>query len=484
MDVSTIFSAAKEAGQKWSRLSVAERLSYLRRFRLLVADKAVELGEILQRTTGKLQFEALTAEILTVVDTLRYWEKHAARQLKPCRKTTPFLLFGRRSWVEYKPRGVVLVIAPWNYPFQLSMIPTLGALLAGNAVILKPSEVTSELDAVFSDLFLQAGFPEDLVQVVSGDGSVGAALTGGKPDLIFFTGSVATGKVIQREAASDLIPTILELGGKDAMIVLDDAPLRRAIQGALWGSFTNCGQVCLGTERIFVQESVHDIFLQELEAGARELQLGKLTSLRQVQVIGEQMEDALSKGARLITGTPPSNWEQNSLHIEASIISGLSPDMIMTHTETFGPVVSVTPFSSLEEAVHLANGTSYGLGASVWSKDLGKAKRLASKLHVGNVSINDTMITIANPHLPFGGFKTSGLGAYHGEGGLRVFCLQVAVMASRGKKGTELNWFPYTEEKEQLVVELIKTLYGSRKDYLELAKRGLTTWIRKKQTRQ
>ncbi|NMB00079.1 MAG: aldehyde dehydrogenase family protein [Firmicutes bacterium] len=479
MDVSQIYSSARNAQQEWMGRSVAERLKLMKRLRTLIANQSVELAQKLHDVTGKPSFEALTAEILTVVDTIRYWEKRAVRLLRPQRMSTPLLLFGRRSWVEYSPRGVVLVISPWNYPFQLSMIPTLAALLTGNAVVLKPSEVTSELDSVLADLFVRAGFPSGLVQVISGDGSVGAALVQGSPDMIFFTGSVATGKAIQKVAAEKLIPTILELGGKDAMIVCGDAPLQRAISGAVWGGFTNCGQVCLSTERILIHEEIYVDFLERFVQQVSSLAWGRLISPHQVQVVRKQVEDALSKGARLVAGVSPDEWSLGSLSIPPTVLTDVTDDMIIMQEETFGPVVTLIPFTTEEEAIRIANSVQYGLGASVWSGDLARARKIASQLQVGNISINDTMITVANPHLPFGGVKSSGLGSYHGSGGLRAFCAPTAVMASSGRRFTELNWFPYNQSKQDLVVGLLETLYGNQGSWLTLVRKALNpaAWL-------
>lgn len=473
MDVAQTYRVAREASKRWRNTSVKERLIYFRTLRSLLVDQASDIADLLHEVTGKPRFEALTAEVLTVIDTIAYWEKHALRQLKPQAISTPKLLFGRRSWVEYRPRGVVLVIAPWNYPFQLTLIPTLSALLAGNAVVLKPSEVTNKLDYFLQELFSQAEFPSGLVQVVSGGSKTGADLVESSPDLIFFTGSVKTGKTIQKVAANNLIPTILELGGKDSMIVLKDANLERSIQGALWGGYTNCGQVCLATERIFVQKEIYESFLNGFVQAVKQLSTGQLTSLEQVQVVKTQIEDALGKGASLVAGAPPEKWEKKSLKIRPLVLVDVNDDMIITHEETFGPVVSVIPFSTLEEAVCLANRTTYGLGASVWSRDLNKAKTVARELVAGNICINDTMVTVANPYLPFGGLKASGFGSYHGERGLQVFCTEIALMESKGKKNRELNWFPYNLEKEELVLELLGTLYGSKKKWWRVLKKAI-----------
>lgn len=473
MDPVQIYKNAREAQYNWERRSVEERLKPLTRFRRLIADQAADLARKIRQATGKPTFEAITAEVLTVADTISYWEKRAKRLLRPQTVPTPWLLFGRRSWIEYAARGVVLVIAPWNYPFQLSLIPTLAAILAGNAVVVKPSEVTSSLDSLLAELFLDAGFPSGLVQVISGDGSVGVALVENRPDFIFFTGSVTTGKTIQKAAATHLIPTVLELGGKDAAIILEDAPLQRAISGSLWGSFTNWGQVCLATERILVHNSLYEEFVERFVKEAKALPASGLTSEHQVEVVARQVEDALRKGAKLLTGVPPEKWETESLVLKPMVLVDVTDTMDLAQQESFGPVVSITPFATEEEAVRLANGVRYGLGASVWSQNLTRARELAEKLEVGNVSINDSMITVANPHLPFGGTKASGLGAYHGAEGLRVFCIPKAVMASSGKRTFELNWYPYHRSKEELVLQVLKTRYGSGGGWWSLVRKAL-----------
>lgn len=466
MKVEAIYAEAHDAQSQWQELSIQERLTYFKQLKRLLANQSSELADLIQQTNGKHSFEALTAEILTVLTTISYWEKNAVKQLKRQKTKTPYLLWGRRSWVEFRPRGTVLVIAPWNYPLQLTLIPALSALLAGNAVIVKPSEVTSQLDQCLGDLFAQANFPSGLIQVVSGDGEVGESLVAGGPDMILFTGSVDTGKRIQAEAAKRLIPTILELGGKDAFIVLKDAPLERAIEGALWGSFTNSGQVCLSTERIYVHESIYETFLQGFLAGAEQLTLKPLTWSKQAQVVNKQVQDAISQGAVLASGDLPTEVEEG--RCLPLVLVNVKEPMTVATEESFGPVVCISPFSCEEEVVRLANATEYGLGASVWSRDLNRARNLASRLTVGNVSINDTMITVANPDLPFGGLKSSGLGFYHGGSGLQVFCTQTAIMESRGTLKKEINWYPYTKEKQALILALIENVYGNKGRWWEL----------------
>jgi acyl-CoA reductase-like NAD-dependent aldehyde dehydrogenase len=477
VDVNLLYSQARRSFGVWKDTSLSERLDYLRALRYVMVESVDEIVDVIQKSTGKVAFEALTAEVLTVIDTIAYWEKEAHKILGIRKVPTPLLLQRRRSWIEFKPRGVVLVISPWNYPFQLTAIPMLAAVVAGNTVIVKPSEVTPEIGGLLARLIEKAGFPEDVVQIIDGDGDVGAALVSGKPDFIFFTGSVRTGKEIQKTAAEHLIPTVLELGGKDAMIVLDDAPLERSVNGALWGAFTNCGQVCMSTERLYVQKGIYESFSEKLVSALQHVTMGEMTSAAQVQIVRDQIEDALEKGARLLVGVPPSQWEEDSMEIRPTVLVNVNEDMAIWHEETFGPVVPLIPFESEKEVVESVNGSPFGLSASVWSQDLKRGKKLAEQLDAGSININDVMITVANPHLPFGGVKASGLGRYHGCEGLRVFCHETAFMASKGTRRTELNWYPYTEEKYDFVLSVLENIFGRKKRWGRIIKKAVNPRI-------
>ena len=477
MDVNLIYSQARKRFESWKDTSLAERTTYLRALRHVMIDSVDEIVEVIHQSTGKVAFEALTAEVLTVVDTIAYWEKEAHKILGTHKIPTPLLLQGRRSWIEYKPRGVVLVISPWNYPFQLSAIPMLAAVLAGNTVIVKPSEVTPEIGGLLARLVARAEFPKDVIQIIDGGKDVGADLVSGQPDFIFFTGSVRTGKEIQKAAAEHLIPTVLELGGKDAMIVFDDAPLERAVQGALWGAFTNCGQVCMSTERLYVHKKIYESFSEKLVSALNQLTIGEMTSTAQVQIVRHQVEDALEKGARLLIGVPPSQWEEDSMRIGPIVLVNINEDMAIWNEETFGPVVPLIPFGTEEEVIEFVNLSPFGLSASVWSRDLKRAKKLARRLDVGSVNINDVMITVANPHLPFGGIKHSGLGRYHGCEGLRIFCHETAFMASKGTRRSELNWYPYTQEKYDFVSSVLQNMYGRKKRWGRIIKKAVNPRI-------
>lgn len=450
--VENLYYNAKTAFTYWGQAPVKERIAYLRKLRIYMVNNLDEIVKVISESTGKLPIEALSADILPVLDSIKHIEKHAEHILKPKKIHTPILLLGKKSYVEFKPRGVVLIISPWNYPFQLAMVPLLSAIASGNTVILKPSEVTPMVGKLIEDLFYNSGFPENVVQVAHGGKDLGAAMVKGKPDYIFFTGSVQTGKIIQAEAAKNLIPTTLELGGKDPMIVFADAHIDRAIRGALWGAFTNSGQVCMSVERLYVERKIYKEFMLKLQEEALKLNsgtdddddIGSMTFNNQIDIVKNHVEDALAKGANIVTGKKPENWNiSNGLFIEPIIVTDVKQDMKIVQEETFGPILPIIPFDYEEEAIQLANDSSYGLNASVWTKDLDRAKKVASKLISGNVVINDVIVSIANPYLPFGGAKNSGIGLYHGDIGLQTFCQLTSVLIDSGKKKSEVNWYPY-----------------------------------------
>ncbi len=473
---------AREAFAEWGALSVRERVSYIRNLRVAVVEQIDEIAGLIAKDVGKVRTDALVADIMPSLDAMLHIEKHAEKDLRSQKMKTPFLLMGKKSSVEYMPMGTVLVISPWNYPFLLSLSPMLSALAAGNTVILKPSEVTPAVGKLIESLFEKANFPPNVVQVAHGGKELGARLTNLKPDYIFFTGSVATGKIIQQTAAKDLIPTTLELGGKDPMIVLRDANLKRAAEGSAWGAFTNSGQVCMSVERLIIEEEVMEPFIVELlpivsklkQGAGPEDDIGSMASRMQIEIVKKQVEEALEQGARLLAGEHPSNWDPNSMYIKPMVLIDVREDMSIMKEETFGPVLPIIAVHGEDEAVSMANRSRYGLNASVWSEDKEKARRVSSRLQSGAVLINDVLVTVANNHLPFGGQKESGVGRYHGENGIRMFCHEKAVMEDLGYKKSEIQWYPYKGKYESFRNLLVanfgqsKSLSNVVKEYLKL----------------
>ncbi|RLQ97121.1 aldehyde dehydrogenase family protein [Falsibacillus albus] len=470
------YHKSRKAQASWGKMSIEERMVFFRKLRLYMVENMREIAEVISKDTGKVLTEAITADVMPTIDAIVHIEKRARKVLSPQKVSTPLLLIGKKSYVEYMPRGVVLVISPWNYPLNLAMVPVLSALAGGNAVILKPSEITPLVGKLIGELFNKVEFPQDIVQIAQGGKKVGEAFTQGDPDYIFFTGSVSTGKKIAEAAAKKLIPTTLELGGKDPMIVFSDAHLKRAAKGAVWGAFTNSGQVCMSTERLYVEEAVYSQFLSLVKEEANSIKrgiekdadLGSMTYIGQKKIIQHQLNDALEQGARLAVGTPPEKWV-NGMFIPLMILTDVTEEMDIMKEETFGPVLPIVKFTTEEEVVEKANSTQYGLNASVWTADLKKARRISRRLISGSVVINDVITSVANHHLPFGGTKNSGIGRYHGDAGLRVFCHEKSILMDKGRKRTEVQWFPYQGKYERFV-SLFQNYFGKKRNWMKFAK--------------
>jgi acyl-CoA reductase-like NAD-dependent aldehyde dehydrogenase len=477
-EVQRAFQRAR-AAQGWiQRVPVRERVGRIRRLKEVIVRRKEEIIDRLVQENLKSRTDALVSEIFPLLDHLDYLQSRAEKILNPRKVKTPVALLGKRSEVWLEGLGTVLVIAPWNYPFYQALTPITTALVCGNAVVFKPSEVTP-LQGLVEECLKEAGIPETWVQIVYGDGKVGVELIAQKPDKIFFTGSAATGRKILAQAAPLLIPVELELGGKDAMIVFEDAEIKRAAHAAVWGAFTNTGQSCTSIERVWVRETKADEFLRRVVEEAKSLtqiktqgvdpdgtfDLGWITRKEQVQVIADHLEDALAGGAILHTG---QSWDRKSQAIPPLVLTGVTPQMKCLKEETFGPLLPLLSFRTEDEVIRAANQTEFGLAASVWSGDLTRARRVASRLRCGNVSINNVMITEGNHALPFGGVGESGMGRVKSEFGFYGFSNIKSIMLESSSKKIEGNWYPYTKEKYQLFSRLTESLFG---------KSGLRKWL-------
>lgn len=472
-----VFERARAGARSLRRLSVAERVRHIAALRDVVLRRREEIVDRIQQDTGKTRSDALISEVFGVLDNLAWLEKAAVKALRDRKVHTPPTLMGKTSWIWYEPLGTILIVSPWNYPFYQALVPIAVAVVTGNTVVYKPSEWTP-LRGLVEDLLAEAQFAPNWVQIAYGDGRVGAELIDQRPDKIMFTGSTRTGRKILAQAANHLVPVELELGGKDAMVVFADANLERAAAGAAWGALTNTGQSCTSVERIYVQDAVYPAFRDALVRAVQRVKqevdrdgdadIGAMTTDFQVRIVREQVEDARRKGARFLTG---ESWDGTSRLIPPMVVDNVSSDMLLIREETFGPLLPLVPFSDEAEAIRLAEGSEYGLTASVWSKDLARARRVARALRTGGVSINNVMVTEGNPALPFGGVKQSGFGRYKGEAGLHAFCNLKSVIVDKDSGKIEANWYPYTSEKYRLFSALTVSLFG--RDRLSLLKFAL-----------
>jgi len=462
-EVRAAVERGRRAAEGWGRTPLAERLRRLGSLRTVIMSDLDAVVARITAATGKPDLEALTGDVLTTLDTIAYLEAHAAEVLasepRPGHRLAPRSEFR----VDYEPLGVVGIIAPWNYPLQLAMLPLVTALAAGNAVVLKPSELVPTVGVLIGELCDRAGLPPGVVQVVQGGPAVGEALVAARPDKLFFTGSVPTGKKIVAAAAEHLVPLELELGGKDPMLVFADAPFERAVNGAVYGAFVNAGQACVSVERVYVEAAIYERFVAavteatlKLRVGSgRAVELGPLIRPAQCDWVEAHVDDALQQGARLTTPR-----ERVGNRLGPLVLRDVTHAMRVMTEETFGPVLPIMPFRTEAEAIELANATRYGLNASVWTRDQARAERVVRALVVGSCAVNDVLKNIANPHLPFGGERESGWGRYHGPEGLRAFSRTKAVMLNDGAASTEMNWFPFRPVNYEIVKSLMLASYS------------------------
>jgi acyl-CoA reductase-like NAD-dependent aldehyde dehydrogenase len=466
-DVRAAVERARKAQPAWAGLGFDQRARYLQRALRVLLERQDEFLEVIQRETGKPRVEVLSTELVMACDVLQFYAKRAKRIL--AERTIPVhLMRTKKLRISYKPLGVIGIITPWNYPFLLALNPTAQALMAGNAVVLKPSEVTPFSGRLLQDLFEAVGLPEGVFQVVLGDGETGAALVEAGCNKICFTGSVATGRKVGEACGRNLVPFTLELGGKDPMLVCADADLERAAAGAVYGAFANAGQVCVSTERVYVVDEVADAFVGKvvektaaLRQGAEgEFDVGPMIFENQLRIVERQVEEARSRGARVLTGGR-RNPACKGLFYEPTVLVDVTQDMAVMREETFGPVLPIVRVRDEEEALRLANETSYGLNANVWSRDKRKGLALAKRLESGSAVVNDCMLTYGVTESPFGGVKESGVGQVNGEVGLKSFCHAQSILVSRFGGKSEFQWFPYTRRKEKLLQRVMRAVWGS-----------------------
>jgi len=466
-DVRAALERARKAQPAWAETSSHARRRILERAGRILVERQDEFVDVIVAETGKPREEALALEVMAACDALHFYAKRAQGIL--AERTLPLhLLKTKKLKICYRPLGVVAIVTPWNFPFLLSLNPVVQALVAGNAVLLKPSEATPLSGMLVAQLFEEARLPEGVVQVLGGDGETGAALVEAGVDKVSFTGSVATGRSVAEACARQLIPCTLELGGKDPMIVCADADLERAAAGAVYGAFANSGQVCVSTERVYVVDEVADAFTRKVvektsalrQGPDGESDVGAIIHPPQLDVIEEHVADARARGAKLLTGGR-RNPDYEGLYYEPTVLSDVTQEMKVMREETFGPVLPIQRVRDEEEALRLANESSYGLNANVWTRDKRRGAELAARIQSGSAVVNDCMLTYGIPESPFGGRKHSGIGQVNGEIGVRSYCYAQSITVDRFGSKNEFLWFPYTTRKGRRLKRLLRWVWGT-----------------------
>jgi len=426
-NVPDVLNNARTSFSSWRLLSLKERISYIKHLRETILKHKDDLIDVISKENGKPRFEALCHDILPVIDLISYYIGHSHKILKNEKLNLRYFKH-KTSYLQFKPLGVVLIISPWNFPLSIPLGQIIVALITGNSVILKPSEISSRVGGFIQLICDEAELPTNLVQVVFGDGALGESLINHKPDKIFFTGGTQTGRRIMELASKHLIPVNLELGGKNPLIVLSDAKIDYATSAVLWGAFCNSGQACSSVDRVIVHESIAQEFLSLLKSkisklrqgssDASDIDLGTITTEKQKNIYKKHIEEARTNGADIFGG----KFNPNETALEPTIVFGDGIESLSVfREETFGPIISVTTFKSLDEAIAKANDSDYGLVASVITQDVPLGEQVAKKLLAGTVMINEVTYTFGLPETPWGGFKFSGFGRTHSARGLYEF---------------------------------------------------------------
>ncbi|HEX5658720.1 MAG TPA: aldehyde dehydrogenase family protein [Polyangiales bacterium] len=466
--VNDAFARARVAQLRWVSLPIELRCEHIMRLRDAIVARADELIDLMAREAGKPRQEALVHEVMVVADLANYYAKRAAKILAP-REVEPHLFKHRKSYVHYAPRGVIGVISPSNFPLLVAASEAIVALLAGNAVVHKPSERTPLVALKFQDICVRAGLPCDLYQVLPGARATGEALIDARPDMLFFTGCQANGRAVAAHCGSLLIPVQLELGGKASAIVLEDADLERAARAIVNGAFANSGQVCVGVQRVYAQAAIHDALVQRVvelsehlrqgDPDQRTVDLGPLQTVGQADRAEQLVDEARQRGAVVRSGG--LRGAARNVYLP-TVLAQCTPEMRLMREELMAPVLAVMKVASDNEAIVLCNQSRSRLMASVFTSNKQRGRRIAERLHMGTVMINDVLAAYASPELPFGGIGDSGHGRVHGDEGLRAVCDTRTVDYNRGPMfKREPVWFPYRKRTYATMINVMKVFFRS-----------------------
>ncbi len=468
-DVKAAMTRARQAQESWYDLGLQRRIAIMRDVKNAMYRNQKLIVDTLIAETGKPSFEALI-EYWPTIEALAYCTRIARKTLATERRLV-VLIPHHVHRIEHRPYGVILAIAPWNFPLFLSLPPIIEALIAGNSVVYKPSEFATQTGEAIAKVLWEGGVPRDVFQIVHGAGDVGATLIRERPDKIVFTGSPATGRKIAAAAGEQLIPLTLELGGKDAAIVLEDADLDRTAAGVTWAGLLNAGQACVSVERLYVRREVADQLVEKMAeilnehvrlgpGDANDTTMGAITTGAQFKIINNHVREAVENGARIVVGGRAVEDSAGQFYLP-TLMTNVTPEMRIVREETFGPIIPIIPVDSDEEALRLANDTRYGLTGSVWTRNKARGTALARRMKVGHASVNDHVLSTSAAPLPWGGIGDSGYGRMGGPEGLLEMTTPHVIITHRfGVVPREIFWYPYTKLKHSLVQRVVNTLYA------------------------
>lgn len=463
-----VFNKARKAQKIWAKKSYQARYAEIKKMQRYIREHSDELAAIISQSNGKTRQDALVSEVLPCALACEWYGKNAAKVLKSERREMSHIMWmGKRSEITYEPLGVVGIISPWNYPFSIPFEEVVMGLMAGNAIVLKVAAATPLVGKAIEDIVSAADLPDGLFQHIVGAGNdISTAMFENGINKLFFTGSVPAGKQLMAQAAQTLTPVSLELGGNDPMVVLEDADLQRAASGAAWAGLSNTGQSCGGVERIYVQESVYERFVELLSQEVRAMRhgaptaalnvdMGALSTAKQQRTVEAHLADAVQKGAKITAQSQRVGNEEGFYH-PATVLVNMDHSMLTMREETFGPLLPVMSFKTEDEAVALANDSSMALSASVWTTNLKRGRALAERIESGVVAINDHLYTHGMPDLPWGGPKESGIGRTHGPEGLLEMVKPKVINWDFTQPKQNLWWGPQNSKSYALMSQTIR----------------------------